>query len=667
MYRPHRGRYIADFVGACTRQTVESRCGRLETEDNVVATTRTRRRWLLRWSGVLLLAWLVACASSDAVDPSALGLERASAPTGDPFIVVMTDPPGRATAAMNRDAAADLARALGVHPARTFGTVLVGFAAEVPEGRKQAIENHPRVAYVAPDAPVWIMSTDDPFPAPTGVRRIFAHANASIPISTSTESWVDVDVAVLDTGIAFDHPDLNVAEGVDCTVASGGGPPWARTYECRDDHGTGGDDDHYHGTHVAGTIAAFDGSGNGVVGVAPGARLWAVKVLDRNGSGSTSGIIAGIEWVVEKGIPIANMSLGGSGYNQPMHEAIQEAVEAGVAFAVSAGNSSADAGSFSPAQFAEVLTVSALADFDGKPGGEGAPTCRNDDDDTLANFSNYGAAVDIAAPGVCILSTYPLSQGGYGTISGTSMAAPHAAGALALLVSSEGAPSGKAGVEAFYAVLEGAGNLDWNDTSGDGVHEPLLDVRNADAFEPKTIPASGADPGDPPENEAPTASFSYACEDLSCSFDGSESSGPDGTTYGWDFGDRQGGTGETVEHKYAAAGTFTVTLTLTVTDDDGATATDTTSKDVTVGDPGDFALSVNAYKVRGVKHADLSWSGATTTSVDIYRNDSDGPIDVVDNDGSYTDEIATRGGGSYTYQVCEAGTDTCSNEATAVF
>jgi subtilisin len=106
-----------------------------------------------------------------------------------------------------------------------------------------------------------------------------------------------------------------------------------------------------------------------------------------------------------------------------------------VAFAVAAGNSDADANNYSPAAFDNVLTVSALADFNGLPGGGQLQPAATDQDDTLADFSNWGSAVDIAAPGVCILSTYPIEQGSYGTISGTSMASPHAAGALALLAS----------------------------------------------------------------------------------------------------------------------------------------------------------------------------------------------------------------------------------------
>ena len=105
------------------------------------------------------------------------------------------------------------------------------------------------------------------------------------------------------------------------------------------------------------------------------------------------------------------MSLGGSGFSQAEYDAIQGAVNAGVAFAVAAGNDDDDANNYSPGGFDNVLSVSALADFDGLPGGLGSPTCRTDQDDTLADFSNWGPEVDIAAPGVCILSTYPIEQG----------------------------------------------------------------------------------------------------------------------------------------------------------------------------------------------------------------------------------------------------------------
>ncbi len=141
--------------------------------------------------------------------------------------------------------------------------------------------------------------------------------------------------------------------------------------------------------------------------------------------------MAGIDWVAAHAdtIEVANMSLGGIGFSQAEYDAIQGAVNAGVAFAVAAGNDDDDANNYSPGGFDNVLSVSALADFDGIPGALGSPTCRTDQDDTLADFSNWGPEVDVAAPGVCILSTYPIEQGTYGTISGTSMASPHAGSA----------------------------------------------------------------------------------------------------------------------------------------------------------------------------------------------------------------------------------------------
>lgn len=467
------------------------------------------------------------------------------------YIVVLVDSVNAAAAAN------DIAQTHGLGLGYVYSHALKGFSAHVPDGRLNALQHDPRVAYVVED----MVRSIDAQIIPTGIQRIFADSNANLDIDGTDDFRVDVDVAVIDTGIDFQHPDLNVVGGVNC---SGGGP-------FNSNCSSGGDDDHYHGTHVAGTIAAID-NGVGVVGVAPGARLWAVKVLNSQGSGYSSWIIAGIDWVAANAatIEVANMSLGGSGFNQAEYDAIQGAVNAGVAFAVAAGNSDDDANNYSPAAFDNVLTVSALADFDGAPGGNGSPTCRTDQDDTLADFSNWGNAVQIAAPGVCILSTYPIEQGEYGTISGTSMASPHAAGALAILASRNN-PNNATDVHNLYNQVMNAGNFNWTDDSGDGIKEPLLDVSNATLFNPVLVVGSGS-----------------------------------------------GG-----------------------------------------GGGGDLSLSVTTYKVQGNKYADLAWSGATSTNVDVYRNGN--LVATTANDGAYTDGPLGKGGGSASYQVCEAGTSTCSN------
>jgi subtilisin family serine protease len=563
------------------------------------------------------------------------------------FVVVFEPGTDDVTALANQ-----LAQAYGRQPSFVYQTALQGFAAELPAAAAAALSAHPSVAYVEPDQVRTVFAQT----VPTGVRRMFADDNDNLGIDGTDDLRVDVDVAIIDTGIDFQHPDLNVVGGVNC---SGGGPFGG---SCK----SGGDDDHYHGTHVAGTVAAID-NGIGVVGVAPGARLWAVKVLNQNGSGYVSWIVAGIDWVAARAstIEVANMSLGGSGFSQAEYDAIQGAVNAGVAFAVAAGNSDADAADFSPAGFDNVLTVSALADFDGDAGGFGSPTCRSDQDDTLANFSNWGSAVEIAAPGVCILSTFPLERGEYGTISGTSMASPHAAGALALLASRNN-PSNATDVQNLYDQVTNAGSLNWTDDSGDGIKERLLDVSNTTLFAPTLIPGDGGEGGGGggETNSPPTASFTFGCTELSCDFNGSGSSDSDGSivSYAWDFGDGATATGEIASHTYESGDTYTVTLT--VTDDGGATDFDAQSVSVSES-TGGFSLSAAGYKVRGVQRADLSWSVSGAADIDVYR---DGVlITTTPNDGAYTDIIGARGGGSYTYQVCEAGTSICSNPATVTF
>jgi len=210
--------------------------------------------------------------------------------------------------------------------------------------------------------------------------------------------------------------------------------------------------------------------------------LWPVRVLNNKGSGTTATVVCGIDYVTAHAaqIEVANMSLGGSGAddgncgntnNDAEHRAICRSVAAGVTYAVAAGNSSQDSARHIPAAYDEVITVSALADFNGQPGGGAPSTCRSDVDDTFASFSNYGRDVDVIAPGVCINSTW--KGGAYNTISGTSMASPHAAGAAALYK----AKNPGASPAAVKTALQGSGNLSWsNSDDPDGIKETLVNA-----------------------------------------------------------------------------------------------------------------------------------------------------------------------------------------------
>ncbi len=427
-------------------------------------------------TSALITAGLIALAVPSVAMPGA------AAPTDvQPYIVVLTPAVADVPAA-----AAALARTAGGQVGHVYQHALKGFSLTAAPAAAAGLSRNPLVAYVEPDRVVTLAEQS----LPTGIQRTFADTNPAIGIDGTDDLRVDVGVAVIDTGIDWQQADLNVVGGTNCAQ----GWPFGKA-TCS---GTG-DDDHYHGTHVAGTIAALD-NGDPVVGMAPGARLYAVKVLNKQGSGYTSWIVAGIDWVAARAsaIKVANMSLGGAGFSQAEYDAIKGAVSKGVAFAVAAGNEDANAANYSPGGFDNVLSVSALADFDGIPGGLGRPTCRADQDDTLADFSNWGSAVDVAAPGVCILSTYPIEQGSYGTISGTSMASPHAAGALALLASVNN-PGNATDVDNLYTRVKDSGNFDWTDDSGDANQEPLLDVSNATIFSPRLIESGGTTTPSTPE------------------------------------------------------------------------------------------------------------------------------------------------------------------------
>jgi subtilisin len=359
----------------------------------------------------------------------------------DRYIVVLEgDAPGA------RAVADEHARDAGARVSHVYEHALKGYAAYIPAAALDRVRNDPRVDFVEQDYAQEAFAQE----LPKGVDRIEGNTNSTLAGNGSGS--VNANVAVLDTGIA-QHTDLNVAGGYNCT--SSNRSAWS--------------DGNGHGTHVAGTVGAKDDQ-NGVVGVAPGSKLWATKVLDNSGNGYTSWIICGIDWVSGQkhefndgsgdgkpgiNIAVANMSLGGGasdstcGGTDSYHNAICNSVNKGVTYAVAAGNTGAGFGATVPATYAEVLTVTAVADFDGKPGGGAAATCHSDGDDTSSSFSSFTNTTNtdqnhtIAAPGVCIRSTW--KGGGYNTISGTSMASPHVAGTAALCISSgkcTGGPSG---------------------------------------------------------------------------------------------------------------------------------------------------------------------------------------------------------------------------------
>ncbi len=313
------------------------------------------------------------------------------------------------------------ARELGVEPTYIYRDVFSGFAGRLPAATVAAASRSSLVELISPDAPLEATRQV----TPTGVRRIRAKDAWADPVP----KVVNADVAILDTGIQRKQApddrasnrkarDLNVRNGKNCI-----GP------------GKSTKDGNGHGTHIAGTVGARDNR-YGAVGVAPGVRLHAVKVLNAGGVGSVSSVVCGLDWVYRNRgvIDVVNMSLGDRGKASDCEEAFHRAVcrvvlDAGIAVVVSSGNQGENAANFIPANFPEAITVSAFADSDGKPGGEGA-RCGRERDDTYASFSNFGQDVDIAAPGVCIRSTR--RRGGTVLSSGTSQAAPHVAGALAL-------------------------------------------------------------------------------------------------------------------------------------------------------------------------------------------------------------------------------------------
>ncbi len=362
----------------------------------------------------------------------------------------------------------------------SYRNIIKGFSGNISDAEIEKIKKDPRVAFVSEDRVVYALGIVESEgennssrmktqarpsvqaqTTPTGIKRVNA--------TGSVNKGAGVVIAVIDTGIYASHPDLSGAilnSGKSCIK------------------GKTSNDDNGHGTHVAGTIAGRNNS-IGVLGVAPQTKLIPVKVLDRNGSGTWSSVICGIDWVTANAtkynIKLVNMSLGGGGIsdnncgntnNDALHKALCRSRDAGVTYVVASGNNGGNVANTVPGAYDDaVITVSALADSDGLKGALGAGTSYGPDD-TFATFSNFGIPVDIGAPGVNIYSTW--KGGGYATLSGTSMATPHVTGAAALYINANPGSTWtqiRDGLRAIGEVL-GAGHSDPS-----GLHpEPVLNV-----------------------------------------------------------------------------------------------------------------------------------------------------------------------------------------------
>ncbi len=467
-------------------------------------------------------------------------------------------------------------------------------AVEIPRHAFQRLQSLPGVAFVEEDGRVWALEETLPW----GVDRIDAD------LVHIQQTGVGVRVAVLDSGIDLDHPDLLVAGQVSFI-----------------DGAPSGDDDYGHGTHVAGIIGAR-ANGLGVIGVAPEAELYSVKVLDYLGSGYWSDVARALEWSVDNGMHVVNMSLGGTSWSRTVEEACESARDAGLVLVAAAGNRGTSSGSGDnveyPARFDSVIAAAAI-----------------DADDDRASFSGTGPSVELCAPGVSVTST--TMGGGYGVKSGTSMSSPHVAGVAALIVGSgidDENGNGRINDEVRLRLQDTAEDLG---TVGRDYHYGFGLV---DAYE--AVPVENQ----PPVADAgPDQSVSDGdgSDTETVTLDGSGSYDVDGSIVDWIW-QASGtaiGAGETLDYEFPIG---MHVISLTVADDEDATDTDTMVIDVGPNQPpqADAGPDLQAW--------DADSDGVETVILDGTASwDPDGAVTA----WTWSDDGTLQGTGSV--QACEIG------------